>query len=133
MKLDRNINGDGKGKYALIRLRPLYAEQADADSESVRSPTAGDRARKVWAAIRTLERAGILDWGVVGQPDEFFVIKLRDKYAAAAIKAYADAAMDDSARETLPDRAKDKAQWALQVQAMSERAGDLNPFCKEPD
>lgn len=53
MKLDRNINPDGKGKYALINLRKNTVE-----------------------------------WG---EPDQFFVIKYKDEFAAAALEAYAEA------------------------------------------
>lgn len=115
MKLDRNINGDGKGKYALVRLRDIAP-----DTEA-------------HACLKRLEQLGHLDWGVVGRPDEFFVVKLRDKYADAAIRGYATAAMADSAREIDPVRSKDKARWASQVQGMLGRAGLLSPFCKEPD
>jgi hypothetical protein len=115
MKMDRNINGDGKGKYAVVRLRNI-------------SP--GDEAHKL---LKRLEKLGHLDWGIVGQPDEFFLVKLRDKYAASAIRGYADAVLADSQQEPDPQRSRDKAQWAMQVQTMLARAGSLNPFCKEPD
>lgn len=54
MKLDRNINDDGRGKYALINLRTNKVE-----------------------------------WG--NEPgNDFFVIKLKDRHAADALRAYAD-------------------------------------------
>lgn len=115
MKLDRNINGDGKGKYALIRLRDI-----EMDSEAM-------------SLLRRLEDLGHLDWGCVGHYDEFFVVKLRDRFSPGAIKGYADAVMDASQLEADPTKAKDLAQWAIQVQSMGERAGDLSPYCKEPD
>lgn len=115
MKLDRNINGDGKGKYALVRLRGTEKESEAYD------------------CLSTLDALGHLDWGIVGAKDEFFVVKLRDKYAPGALKGYADAVMRDSGAEPDSLRARDKAQWAIQIQEMGSRAGDLSPFCKEPD
>ncbi len=44
-----------------------------------------------------------------------------------------DAVMDASAKEADPAKAKDLAQWAIQVQALAARAGPLSPFMKEPD
>lgn len=115
MKLDRNLNGEGKGKYALVRLRNIAA---------------GDEAHGL---LKRLEELGHLDWGIVGQPDEFFVVKLRDKYAGAAIKGYADAVAEDARREPDEQVSRDKFQWAVQVQKLGERAGILSPYCKQPD
>ena len=39
----------------------------------------------------------MLEWGEVGGPNEFFLIKLKDKYASQALFAYAAAARDDDA------------------------------------
>lgn len=114
MKLDRNINKDGKGKYALVRLRNINK---------------GDEA---YALLARLHELGHLDWGCTGQPDEFFVIKLRDKYSPNAITAYSDAVMKDSSRHEQP-KCNDLVRYALDVQKLAERAGMLNDFCKEPD
>ncbi len=115
MKLDRNVNRDGKGKYALVRLRDI-----EIGSEAM-------------ALLHRLEDLGHLDWGCVGHADEFFVVKLRDKFAPGAIKGYADAVMEAQRKELDPAKAKDLAQWGIQVIGMSQRAGDLSPYCKEPD
>ena len=115
MKLDRNTNGDGKGKYALVRLRDI---QPDGEA---------------FGLLRRLDELGHLDWGIVGQPDEFFVVKLRDRFAPGAIKGYADAVMEAARKETDPVKEKDFAQWGIQVIGMNSRAGDLSPFCKTPD
>ena len=115
MKLDRNVNGDGKGKYALVRLRDI-----EPDSEAYR-------------LLKRLDELGHLDWGVVGQPDEFFVVKLRDRFAPGAIRGYADAVMKASHKETDERKSLDMVQWAIQVQSLGQRAGDLSPYCKTPD
>ncbi len=85
MKLDRNINPDGRGKYALIKLRELYIDHGDT-------------------------------------PDtEFFVIRLKDKYAEAALRAYADAAIIDG-----------ESEWGLEVGALAAKAA-AHPNKRKPD
>lgn len=56
MKLDRNINPDGRGKYALINLR-----------------------------------RNTIEWGGPTPEEQFFVLKLKDEFAAPALRAYAAA------------------------------------------
>ena len=114
MKLDRDINKDGKGKYALVRLRNIQK---------------GDEA---YSLLQRLHELGHLDWGKVGEPDEFFVIKLRDKYSQKAIIGYSDAVMEDS-RNQDEQKANGLVQYALAVQKLASRAGILSEFCKEPD
>ena len=76
MRLDRHINQDGRGKYALVLLRNTNLPLKK---------------------IKTLcHEAGIpLDLGIAGTGSEFFVIRLKDRYAWRALKAYADAARED--------------------------------------
>lgn len=103
MRLDRNINDDGKGKYALVKIR--------------QQP--GPIPFKCHQAVETLEAAGLVDFGRT--PDsEFFVIKLRDKYAAPALVSYANAAMADD-----PEYANDVLVLALRAQD--------HPGKKKPD
>lgn len=59
MRLDRNLNPDGKGKYAIINLRTNRVE-----------------------------------WG--GPNAQFFVIKYKDKFAVPALKAYAQAVLNEA-------------------------------------
>jgi len=86
MKLDRNKNANGKGKYALLNLR-----------------------------------TNKIEWGAVGEPDEFFLIKLRDKHAKAALEAYADSIV------------REDPEFAEEVMELAMRAGADNPYCKAPD
>lgn len=86
MKLDRNLNPDGKGKYALINLRTNKIEFGRIDTE-----------------------------------DEFFVIKLRDRNARAALLAYAT---EIDARDP---------EFAAEVVQLAERSGTQSRFCKDPD
>lgn len=112
MKLDRNINANGMGKYALLKLRAL---------ETFRDQGAfGEVDPAIANAIHTLEEAGILDWG--DKPEtEFFVIRLKDHYANHALTAYARIAE------------KFDPEYAAEIFEMAGRAGQNSPFCKEPD
>lgn len=115
MKLDRNISSDGRGKYALVRLRTIEPG-SEADQ-----------------LLRRLDQLGVLDWGVVGQPDEFFIVKLRDRYATDALKAYAEAVRRDAELAKSDDEHREKMEWAIAVMSMLWRAGLKSPFCKHPD
>jgi hypothetical protein len=113
MKLDRNINSNGRGKYALLKLRKLDDYNAQE--------TFGVVAKPIADALKTLEDAGILDWGIAGTEAEFMVIRLKDKYARPALTAYAQAASGD-------DR-----EYADEIFALADRSGARNPWCKKPD
>lgn len=66
-------------------------------------------------------RRNTIEWGRVGDFDEFFVIKLRDRHAPAALLAYAE-----SIGRTDPE-------FAEEVRELAARSGEASPFCKEPD
>lgn len=55
-------------------------------------------------------------------PDEFFVIMLKDKFARSAIIQYARAAALYGRR-----------QLGSFVQSLAERAGHMSKYCKDPD
>lgn len=119
MRLDRNINGDGRGKYALINLRKARDKMAEAGEHGGRSTTAVE----VQMALDVLEDQGLLTYGDTGAEDEFFVIKLRDRYARAALQSYANSAtQDDFDKEYIAD-----------IDKLASRAGRFSPFCKDPD
>lgn len=103
MKLDRNVNPDGRGKYALLKLRrqakPFTVELQDCAAK--------------------LRDAGLLDFGDTAE-DEFFVIRLKDKYAAAALDAYATAAFNDD------------PEYAREIAVLANKA-DNHPLKKKPD
>jgi hypothetical protein len=113
MKLDRNINADGRGKYALLKMREVERFATDDPFYPIQKDIA--------AAIKLLEDEGILDWGTAGTEREFFVIRLKDRYAGAALAAYAA-----SIREADPE-------FAAEVDDLVARAGPRSAFCKEPD
>lgn len=105
MKMDRNINNDGLGKYALANLRKLR--------ENV-TP-------EILNAFETLCKAGIIERGIVGEEDEFFAIKLKDINAPAGLAGYA------------LEAEKTDQEWANEVRSLIPRAGVNSPFCKIPD
>lgn len=103
MKLDRNAPGS-PGKYAVVRLRKI----APDDNES-------------HARLDALVAGGFVEFAKPGAEDEFFVVKLKDKFAAAALTAYAQAAWMDGDEE-----------YAREVTALAERAA-AHPNRKKPD
>ncbi len=115
MKLDRNINPDGRGKYALVRLRDI------------------EEGTEAHAILLHLVELGHLDWGFPQQPDEFFVIKLRDKYAFHALSAYADAVREAAVHSNDVEKRQSLMEYSFQVSKLCARAGRLSKFCKEPD
>lgn len=108
MKLDRNLTGNaGRGKYALLKLRVF---------DDLTEP-AVERAE---AAFDELLKLGILDFGMTPET-EFFVMRIKDKYAASGLYGYANAAHIDD------------PEYAEEIEEMAMRAGPTSPFCKKPD
>jgi hypothetical protein len=110
MKLDRNVDGGHGNKYALVKNRRLE-ELRGAD---------GTLPAEISHAMLTLCDAGVLDWGATPET-EFFVIRLRDKCARAALCGYAYVA------ETF-DR-----EYSGEVMTLAQRSGPRHPNCKAPD
>ena len=105
MKLDRDINPDGKGKYALIKLRLLPERPRDA----------------AHLVEMLASHLNAVEFGEPGTPGEFFPIMLKDKIAQAGLHAYAvEASADD-------------IEYAAAVDRLAERAGPASPYCKRPD
>lgn len=106
MDLDRNLNADGKGKYAVINLR--------------RIPTNPQTPQELAAAI--LANPECVEFGRVGDPDEFFLIKLKDQYAFPTLEKYAEVAYQSG-----------DVEYAQQISKMAHRSGVYHPNCKKPD
>jgi hypothetical protein len=108
MKLDRNKNPNGKGKYALVLMRqvPPWTDN---------SP----KALAIHNALHTLDRNGCLDFGNAGYRD-FFVLRLRDVGAEAALRAYAE-----QFRTSDPE-------WAKEIDALATKAAARTDK-KQPD
>jgi len=121
MKLYRNETADGRGKYGLInnrKLSPILAQVGDSHNARDMDDV---HCMKIREAVKLLEDEGILDWGIEGSPSEFFVIKLRDAFASAALYAYCLAA-----------KYYDE-EYAMEVSELLKRAGPCHPNCKMPD
>lgn len=104
MKLDRNITTPRRGKYALIKLReaePNFSE-CGLGTEYVSVP------------------ASAVDFGNTEDSD-FFVIRLKDKYAERALTAYSVAARLDG-----------EAEYADEIQALADLSRN-HPSKKRPD
>jgi hypothetical protein len=110
MRLIHNITHDRRGKYGVIRMQKL--------------PDEPGRRADVDFALRTLETNGMLEWGDPGSENEFFVIMLKDIYAAAALEAYATAILNDGDGDE---------EYADEVLHLAKRAGPNSGWCKKPD
>lgn len=114
MKLDRNIDGTGRGKYGLVNHRKL--------KEVLSDPRNGPELRQKFTdALRMLEAFDVLDWGLTGSEHEFFVIKLKDRWAPDALFRYA-----------LSARADGFGDYARDVEELADRAAE-HPNRKIPD
>ncbi len=109
MKMDRDINPDGMGKYALIKWRQFRELE-------------GARLMAAKEALETLQRLGVLDEGIKGTEAEFFVMRLKDVYSTAALEAYANSALISGDDE-----------YAAAVHEMVGRSGVHSEFCQQPD
>ena len=106
MDLIRNTNHAGNGKYTVINMRKLEGNPQTAE--------------ELAAAI--LKNPEAVEFGRSGDPEEFFVIKLKDKHSSAALEAYADEAFHD-----------DELEYSRQVRLLADRSGKNHPHCKKPD
>lgn len=114
MKLDRNTNKYGRGKYALIKLR-----------------TPGVFRRATNPNFTEVEDAAI-DFGTTPDTD-FFVMRFKDKFAGPALRGYASAItafigsldMDNPARVELTE-------YHHEIIALAEKA-TAHPSQRIPD
>jgi len=90
MRLDRNLNTDGKCKYALIER----------------------------------QKNNHVEYGLPGTENEFFVIKLKDRHAQAALIGYL---------QSLTSQDEYDAEYAMDIKELAKRSGPDNQWCKDPD
>ena len=74
MKLDRNKNWNGRGKYALINLRALSAQCPEKEK-----------------LLDELQKAGVLTYGNESPEAQFFVMKWGDKFTPGGLEGYLSA------------------------------------------
>ncbi len=108
MKLDRNINPSGKGKYAIVNMRKIEGNPCTP--------------QELAAAI--LANPEAVEFGAVGDPNEFWLIKLKDQYAEGALNGYANSIRHDP---------KGDAEYESEVRKLAERSGPHHPLRKRPD
>lgn len=112
MKLDRNINPDGRGKYALIQMRELTDEYVR--DLRISAGNGGISIRIPGSAVRL---------GNESPGDMFFVLKYKDKYAASALNAYARAVMEDAIMLASGDPVRDELiEYAVEIAHEATRA-----------
>lgn len=112
MKLDRNTNTDGRGKYALLKLR---RQEKPISSEAVTAAT-------------ILKDAGLLHFGNEGPGEQFFVMKYKDRFTAPALRAYAAAVMQHAQNPVLtPDekQRRELIEYANEINHEAEEAERL--------
>lgn len=119
MKLDRNVNGSGEAKYALLKIRKLR-EILNSRVEAESNPPPSMTIRR---ALETLQKFGILDWGDTPE-SEFFVIRLKDRYANRTLFAYSNAVSGDKSGDL---------EYAQEVLDLGKRSGIYSPYCRRPD
>lgn len=108
MRLQRNIAGHNR--FVVIDMQKL-GRFADTKAEVL---TALEEASDE-------EFSAAVQLGAPGDPDEHFVLKLKDRNAQAALLAYAESAAQDD-----PALARD-------VRQLASQAGPAHPHCKQPD
>lgn len=116
MKLDRNTNADGRGKYALILMRSLTDTQADAVLD-----TATDT---VCVGSNQIIR------GTESDKDQFFVLKYKDVFTFPALIAYAAAVRQYASLLAPGEQREELEEYAAQVEveaAKAERVGTKIP------
>lgn len=85
MKLDRNTNRSGHGKYALVNMRKLIPiiDQSDGSRLIVHSDCV--------KAFYLLLENGFITLGNESPGDQFFVMKYKDQFTHHGLRGYADA------------------------------------------
>jgi hypothetical protein len=97
-----------QGQCALLRVSPHSWDTVNPHPQWT---------PEIQEAIRTLNSAGLIEWGRVGAPDEFWVVRLADVNAPGALMGYAR--MADNTDPEL----------ASEVRSLLSRAGANSPFC----
>ena len=71
------------------------------------------------------EKNDHVEHGLPNTENEFFVIKLKDKHAQAALNAYVESILDDF------DYVDNE--YAKDIKELADRSGEDSPWCKAPD
>ena len=114
MKLDRNINENGRGKYALVNLRALEV------------------APHYRSLLDDLHAAGLLTYGNESPGDQFFVMKHKDIFTSHGLKGYAEAVRVKAGqiRAILSENKQDAESMAVSVRREA-RAEHLEEYAAQ--
>jgi hypothetical protein len=110
--LIRDMSPDGKCKYALVRLDRL--REASPVTKAL-----GE------GALDQLQSMDLLEYGEKGTAEEFFVLKLKDRFAARAIEEYARQVRVHARQFDNPewlDQFNDLMDYAKSLAALADRA-----------
>lgn len=121
MRLVRNTTLDGKCKYALVRLDKIRLNETGEQFSTDCDPAA------IQDALDLLHREGLLEYGEKGSKEEFFAIKLKDRFSHHAFEAYATAVANEAdilvMREGLDEKdVSGLREYATDVSELAERA-----------
>jgi hypothetical protein len=106
MQLIRNETESGVGKYIVLKVQGTGMEP-----------------RTVEDVVEMIKQhPDCVQFGRVGEPDEFFVVKLKDINAPGALNGYAVLAGKNG-----------DVELATEVAELSIRSGSNHPNCKVPD
>ncbi len=112
LQLDRNINKDGRGKYALIKIRVLDGFAKDTPE---------------WEAFWLLQKSGVLCLGNESAGDQFFVMKYKDRFTCYALAAYAEAIRDYLRKTGERGSLAEFQQQIMEESALASMEGKLIP------
>jgi hypothetical protein len=110
MKLDRNINKDGRGKYALVNIREL---DGFAEDSVVRN------------CFDVLRNSGVITLGNESPGEQFFVMKYKDRFTASGLFAYAQAICDYLRDELDDGKRASLLEFQLEIEEEAKRASLL--------
>lgn len=127
MKLDRNLNPDRIGKYALVNMRRLNPLLKDFDNFIDKET--GNIVRRIILpdelddinAFRYLLRRGIISLGNESPNEQFFVLKYKDKFTGPALYSYSDACYSEAQKLD----SDDLREFARQIMTEAQVASDI--------
>lgn len=114
-KLTRNegSSNDYYGKYAILRL------------DKIRTDKRFEEFLELMRARSAETDSGFFKYvelGAVGNPDEFFVLKLKDKFAPWALIGYVDGIQEHIHSLTDPKEVAEWSEFAEEVRKLADRA-----------
>lgn len=125
MKLDRNTNPKGYGKYALVNMRKLIP--------LIEARERGDISIEGSWTLESFEdfvERGIITLGSETPGDQFFVMKYKDRFTAPALHAYAiavSAQVEALGGQSPSDELNEYAQEMFREARAAEKIGNRIP------